>query len=123
MIEFLAHLLSSQGFEPHGHCYLWLPEILWLHVISDAFIVLAYYSIPIALIYLIRKRRDLTYSWMVAMFGAFILLCGTTQQQYEGTGIGLAIVKKAVSRIGGTVHVTSPPGEGSTFFVTLPIRH
>jgi signal transduction histidine kinase len=78
MLEFLAHLLSSQGFEPHGHCYLWLPEILWLHVIADAFIALAYYSIPIALIYLIHKRRDLTYGWMVAMFGAFILLCGTT---------------------------------------------
>ena len=45
MLEFLAHLFSSQGFEPHGHCYLWLPEILWLHVISDAFIALAYYSI------------------------------------------------------------------------------
>ena len=78
MLEFLTHLLSSQDFEPHGHCYLWLPEIVWLHVISDAFIALAYYSIPIALIYLIHKRRDLSYGWMVAMFGAFILLCGTT---------------------------------------------
>jgi signal transduction histidine kinase len=46
-----------------------------------------------------------------------------TRQEYEGTGIGLAIVKKAVSRMGGTVHVTSTPGEGSTFRVTLPIRH
>ena len=78
MIEFLTHLLSSQGFEPHGHCYLWLPEIVWLHVISDTFIALAYYSIPIALMYLIHKRRDFTYGWMVVMFGAFILLCGTT---------------------------------------------
>ena len=78
MLEFLAHLLSSQGFEPHGHCYLWLPEILWLHVLSDTFIALAYYSIPLALIYLIHKRRDLSYGWMVAMFGTFILLCGTT---------------------------------------------
>jgi signal transduction histidine kinase len=78
MLEFLTHLFSSQGFEPHGHCYLWLPEILWLHIISDAFIALAYYSIPIALLYLIHRRRDLTYGWMVAMFGAFILLCGTT---------------------------------------------
>jgi len=46
-----------------------------------------------------------------------------TRQEYEGTGIGLAIVKKAVSRMGGTVHVTSTPGEGSTFWVTLPMRH
>ena len=52
--------------------------ILWLHVIADACIALAYYSIPIALVYLVHKRRDLTYGWMVAMFGAFILLCGTT---------------------------------------------
>jgi len=46
-----------------------------------------------------------------------------TKQEYDGTGIVLAIVKKAVSRMGGTVHVTSTPGEGSTFFVTLPLRH
>jgi signal transduction histidine kinase len=46
-----------------------------------------------------------------------------TKQEYEGTGIGLAIVKKAASRMGGTVHVTSTPGEGSTFSVILPMRH
>ena len=46
-----------------------------------------------------------------------------TRQEYEGTGIGLAIVKKAVSRMGGTVHIVSTPGEGSTFFVTLPMPH
>ncbi len=52
MHEFFTHLLSTQGFDPHGHCYLWKAEILWLHVTSDAVIALAYYSIPIALIYL-----------------------------------------------------------------------
>jgi len=47
-------------------------------VLSDWFIALAYYSIPSALIYFAYKRRDIAYRWMFVMFGAFILLCGTT---------------------------------------------
>ena len=43
-----------------------------------------------------------------------------TTEEYEGTGIGLAIVRKAVNRLRGTIHVDSTPGEGSAFSVTLP---
>lgn len=40
-------------------------------------------------------------------------------KMYEGTGIGLSIVKKAIHRLGGSVGVTSQLGEGSTFWFTL----
>jgi signal transduction histidine kinase len=39
--------------------------------------------------------------------------------KYEGTGIGLAIVKKAVERLGGRVGLESAPGQGSTFYLEL----
>jgi signal transduction histidine kinase len=42
------------------------------------------------------------------------------RDEYEGTGLGLAIVKKAANKLGSSVRVESKPGEGSTFFVTLP---
>jgi signal transduction histidine kinase len=39
---------------------------------------------------------------------------------YPGTGMGLAMVKRAVERQGGSVGVHSAPGEGSTFWIELP---
>jgi len=63
---------------PHGYCYLWNPSLVWLHVVSDALIALAYFSIPVTLIYFIYKRRDLPFHWMFVSFGMFILACGAT---------------------------------------------
>ena len=77
MKECLAELLSS-NFMPHGYCYLWRPGLVWLHVVSDALIALSYFSIPVTLIYFIRKRRDLPFHWMFVSFGIFILTCGST---------------------------------------------
>ena len=46
----------------------------------------------------------------------------TTKPKGQGTGLGLCIVQSIVSRAGGKIRVESKYGEGSTFFVTLPIK-
>ncbi|MEX0968121.1 MAG: ATP-binding protein [Bacteroidia bacterium] len=71
-------IFDKSGFMPHGHCYLWEEDVLYMHVISDSFIALSYFLIPFALIYISSKRKDIRYGYMLVMFGLFIVMCGTT---------------------------------------------
>ena len=63
---------------PHGMCYEWNPGIIWLNAISDGLITLAYYSIPLTLLYFVQKRKDLQFGWIFICFALFIVACGTT---------------------------------------------
>ena len=45
-----------------------------------------------------------------------------SRQEYEGSGMGLAICRRIVERHSGEITATSAPGEGSTFIITLPIH-
>ncbi len=77
-MDFFRQLFMSGGFQPHGYCYQWNSGLVWLNVVSDALIALAYFTIPFTLLWIIRKRRDLPFSWMFTLFGVFIIACGTT---------------------------------------------
>ena len=57
---------------------LWQPELIWTHVVSDALIAAAYFSIPFVLLCLVRLRRDIEFGWMLGLFATFILACVMT---------------------------------------------
>ncbi|BAZ18076.1 PAS/PAC sensor hybrid histidine kinase [Calothrix sp. NIES-4071] len=78
MPELLHNFFTTNYFIPHGHCYLWKPGLVSLHVTSDMLIGIAYYSIPITLFYFVKKRNDLPFNWIFLLFAAFIIACGTT---------------------------------------------
>jgi len=72
------NFLASIDFMPHGHCYFWRADLITLHVASDGLIALSYYSIPVIIAYLVRKRSDFPFQSLFWLFGAFIVACGTT---------------------------------------------
>ena len=74
----ISQIFESAGFIPHGHCYLWQTNLVGLHILSDGLIALAYYSIPIMLIYFVRQRQDTPFQKVFFLFGGFIIACGTT---------------------------------------------
>lgn len=65
-------------FMPHGHCYMWRGDVLWLNVLSDALIALSYFSIPVILLVFLRRTHGVLYPAIIALFAAFILACGVT---------------------------------------------
>ena len=73
MTDLIANWFSMEGCITHEHGYL------WVHVVSDAVIGFSYYSISLALLILVRKRRDIRLAWIYVMFSAFIFACGTTR--------------------------------------------
>src|ERR1700759_3976122 len=78
MGNFFERLLDSSTLSPHGICLLWEPELIWLHVLSDAVIAASYFPIPVALSIFVSKRRDVHFGWIFWAFALFITACGFT---------------------------------------------
>jgi PAS domain S-box-containing protein len=71
------NFFSIKDLIPHGYCLAWSPLLLWLNVISDVLITLAYYSIPLTILYFLYQRKATPYKWLGLLFAVFILACGT----------------------------------------------
>ncbi len=65
-------------YMPRRSCMAYETPVIWLHLVSDLLIAAAYYSIPVALLVFVRRRRDIAFGWIFWLFAAFILACGTT---------------------------------------------
>jgi PAS domain S-box-containing protein len=76
--QWVLQLPGSGDFSPHGFCYLWNPGLMWLHIVSDVAIALAYFTIPLTLLWLAKKRRDVPFGWIFGLFAIFIIACGVT---------------------------------------------
>lgn len=74
----ILDFLGSPGLLPHGACFLWREELLWTHVVADAAIALAYFSIPFAIYKVATTRKDWEFRPVFYCFSLFILLCGMT---------------------------------------------
>lgn len=73
-------MLQAAEFMPHGMCLLWRPELMALHIISDALIAAAYFAIPFGIFVFMRARPDLNdqHRALALLFAVFIAACGCT---------------------------------------------
>ncbi len=115
MIEFLANILSQKGFMPHGMCFQWQPEILWMHVIADLVVAIAYFSIPVALIIVLYRRRHIPFRWLILLFALFILLCGMTHV------VGIIVLWEPIYRLQGLIKLATAAVSIATAVVLFPL--
>lgn len=90
-------------------------ETGWVKVLVDC-------DGPMTVITVADSGVGIEKSSLDAIFGMFTLGVSTYTKRYAGAGIGLAIVKELVDKLGGSISVESSPGEGSEFTVRLPLQ-
>ncbi len=76
--EYFTNMFDNSRWPARWTCGEWAENEGWLYIASDLTIFFAYLSIPFMLLWYVRKARLGKLRWLVALFGAFILLCGFT---------------------------------------------
>jgi signal transduction histidine kinase len=76
-MDLFRRVFFSDEFMPHGHCYLWNPGLVWLHLVSDA-IVGAVYATLAFLLYRLVRRVHVPHRALLVSAGVFLGACGLT---------------------------------------------
>jgi len=78
LTHFFTHIFDAGDWPARWHCGTWSDFHGWLYIVSDLMTWLAYFMIPVLLMYMIRKRTDIPFPKIIWLFVAFIVLCGLT---------------------------------------------
>ena len=77
-MELLKTIFTPGNFEPHIVHFANTMWLVWVFYISNAIIALAYTVIPLTLVYVVLKRKDIPFNWVFWSFAGFIVFCGIT---------------------------------------------
>lgn len=77
-MERITGLFDTSGFPQRWQCGNWSPALGWTHIIADLVTFAAYFTIPLALVVLVVRRRDAPRPDLLILFALFILCCGGT---------------------------------------------
>jgi diguanylate cyclase (GGDEF)-like protein len=74
----MLNYIFDSSFMPHGYCFMWRKDLLFMMFFGNALTFIAYSLIPLALVHLVKQRKDLKFNGIFLLFAAFISFCGVT---------------------------------------------
>lgn len=78
VVDFFIRLFQTNSWPARWNCGTWSDFHGWLYIASDLIIWLAYFMIPVIIIWFIQKKPEMPFLPVFWLFGAFIVLCGAT---------------------------------------------
>lgn len=77
MSDFISYFFGVTPFEPLGSCFLWRPDLIAVHALSNVLIAIVYFTIPAAIILFLRQRPDITGNArkIAYLFVALVIAC------------------------------------------------
>lgn len=113
----LSRLCDTEKVTPHGWRLTLRPDLICAFVLSDGLIAAAYFPIPIYLIELARRRRDIPLQYAFLLFATFVFLCGAT---HIGEIVMLWVPAYGLAVVRGGASAAIPIATAAALWMSLP---